>query len=380
MSYFRSNFRPFFFSSFLLYFFASSFFSPFLQQAKAMPRSLQALQIIVDQLTETGVQHGQIPSIYGPKYLDTIDASMSLNPTDPVFIVFFPTGPRIYPQRILVWHEVVNEVIEGTSYIVTYAPITGSLAAYVAKVDGRNLFFDNQGTLYNNNSVLIDRNTGSLWLQLLGMAFAGPLLGRGLVPVPSWWTTWSFAKEAFPDAPILASPQGSNKPYGRDPYGSYHSSDSYYSNPTIMFPLTQGLDGRMQPKTRIFGLEYTDIFMAIDESAVSRLGVINFYIGLTPMMAVYDPRIGVVRVFGRTVWDEESLFRVVNGELTDIETGSIWSFDGKAISGKLSSASLPEYFGITAFWFAWAALHPETFTVPGPNDVPPEALIKKNVQ
>jgi len=353
----------------------SCFFSS-VPEIYAAPRSLEALKAIKDDLYETGVAHGDIPAIYGAQYVSVMDASMSMAPSDHVFIVFFPTGPKIYPQRILVWHEVVNELIQGVPYIVTYSPITGSLAVYLARLNNVSLVFDNQGSLYNNNSVLIDRNTGSLWLQMLGMAFDGPLTGRGLTPIPAWWTTWAFASALYPDAPVLAPPRGAKKPYGRDPYGSYASTDSYYSSETIMYPLTHPKDSRMYPKTRVFGLEYASAFVAIDDVAVTQLGLINFHVGATPMLAVYDPRIGVIRVFNRFVWNEEALFAVENGTLIDIETRTIWSFDGKALKGKLTSASLEEYFGITAFWFAWAALHPETFVVPGPNDVPPEALIK----
>ena len=104
--------------------------------------------------------------------------------------------------------------------------------------------------------------------------------------------------------------------------------------------------------------------------------VVNFFLGPTPMLAVLDPRLNVVRVFDRTVWDSPVLFTEENGRLVDVDTRSTWSYDGTALSGKLKDARLDEFFGMYAFWFAWAAFHPETLLVPGPSVVPDSALVK----
>ncbi len=341
--------------------------------AQALPRSEKELRSITDNLTKTTVTYGQIPALLGGQYLSVGDAAMTLEDRDPVFIVFFPTGPRIYPQKILVWHEVINETLEGHAYCVTYCPITGSLAAYDAQVDGVNLTFDNEGRLYNNNSVLMDRNTGSFWLQLIGMAFDGPLAGKGLNMLPVWWSTWEHVRKIYPKALVLGTPRGTYKPYGRDPYGSYFAPDSYYNDEKILYPLLYQ-DRRMHPKTRVIGLECGDLMLAVDENHVKQQGVVNFFVGPDALVAIRDPRLDVVRIFNRQVWDRPLLFRLQNDVLTDIETGTRWNFDGKGLEGNLKGASLQELSGIYAFWFAWNAFHPETLIVPGPSVVPDSAL------
>ena len=79
--------------------------------ASALPRSLAELKDIPDELTQTGIVHGDIPSINTYTILPMNEALMSLEPDDPVFIVPLPDAVHIYPQKVLVWHEVVNEVI-----------------------------------------------------------------------------------------------------------------------------------------------------------------------------------------------------------------------------------------------------------------------------
>lgn len=342
-----------------------------------MPRSAEELQSIMDSLTKTSVGYGQIPSINRGRYLSVGDASLSLERRDPVFIVFFPSGPKIYPQKIMVWHEVVNEVFDGVPYCITYAPITGCVAAYESRVDGLELVLDNEGRLYNNNSVLIDRNTGSLWLQIIGMAFSGPLFGKGLRHIPVWWTTWHYAREAYPKAQVLSASARDRKPYGRDPYGSYFVPGSYYSDDRILYPLAVSkMDRRLHPKTRILGFEFENLLFAVVESEIKAKKVVNFFIGPQAMVAFLDTRVDVVRVFDRQVWDRPLLFKNDNGRLVDIETGTEWSFDGKALNGNLKGASMDEYVGIYAFWFGWAAFNPESLIVPGPTVVPDSALIK----
>jgi hypothetical protein len=44
----------------------------------------------------------------------------------------------------------------------------------------------------------------------------------------------------------------------------------------------------------------------------------------------------------------------------DAETGSLWNMSGRALSGELEGARLPEVAHGNHFWFAWAAFLPDT--------------------
>ena len=345
-------------------------------QAQALPRTQTELREIFDNLTETAIKHGDIPALFNPPTMTVNDAANAFEDSDPMLLVAYPSGIRMYAQSILVWHEVVNETIKGRSYAVTYSPLSGSFAAYETKVDNMGLVFDAEGRLFNNNSVLIDRNTGSLWLQLPGICFDGPLMGRGLKQVPVMWTDWARARKAFPDAAVIGRPRGMQRTYGRDPYGSYHDRESYYHNEYVYYPLSNGLDIRMPPKTPIMGIEKDTLSFAIGLEYVKEKGLVNFFLGPYPLLAVYDSHVGTVRVYDRTVWGEPALFRLENGKLVDIDSQTRWNMDGVAVEGNLKGASLEPLFGIYAFWFAWAAFYPDTITIPGPTVVPDSALIK----
>ena len=340
---------------------------------QARPRSLQELAAINGKLIETGVQYGAITSLYRPRYDRIQDANLSLSDDEVVFVAMLPGGARIYPQRILVWHQVINEIVDGKAYAITYCPTTGTFMTYDASMAGLNLIFDTEGRLYDGNSVLIDRTSGSLWLQETGIAFDGPLLGRGLPMVPVYWTNWGAAKRTFPRATVLAKPNG-NKPYGRDPYGNYQRSGTYYDNDRLIYPVER-TDRRFASKTPMFCLEYEGYLLAIDIGYVRKKGAVNFFVGPHALLAVYDRGLGVVRLFNRQIWSEPFLFIAQNGKIMDLTTRSLWDMGtGAAIEGNMKGASMPQFYGAYSMWFAWYSMNPETLVIPGPGEVPENLL------
>ncbi len=55
-------------------------------------------------------------------------------------------------------------------------------------------------------------------------------------------------------------------------------------------------------------------------------------------------------------------FEVAGGRVVDRETGSTWRVDGLAVAGPLEGRRLtPIAEAYVAYWFAWAAFHPDTF-------------------
>ena len=343
------------------------------QPVQARPRSLPELAAIMGRLVETGVKYGSIPSLYRPRYDLVQDANLSLSDDEVVFVVMLPGGARIYPQRIMVWHQVVNEIVDDKAYAITYCPTTGTLMAYDSTMGGLNLIFDTEGRLYDSNSVLIDRNSGSLWLQETGMAFDGPLLGRGLPMVPVYWTNWGAAKRTFPHATVLAKPN-SNKPYGRDPYGNYLRKGTYYDNDRLIYPVER-TDKRFARKTPMFCIEYEGQLLAIDIGYVKKKGAVNFFVGPHALLAAYDRGLGVVRLFNRQIWAEPFLFISQNGALMDLTTRSVWDpKSGVAVDGNMKGASMPQFYGAYSMWFAWYSINPETLVIPGPGEVSDKLL------
>lgn len=67
----------------------------------------------------------------------------------------------------------------------------------------RELTFDFAQGLLQNNLLIVDRETNSLWSQLHGKAVSGPMKGTPLRVVPSLQTTWKFWRAIHPATRVI---------------------------------------------------------------------------------------------------------------------------------------------------------------------------------
>jgi hypothetical protein len=329
------------------------------------PGPLDALR---DAVVDTGVGRDHIPALFSPRYISVSNASLSMDDGEVVFVAtFFPDGVRIYPQLIMVWHEVVNDFIDDSQPVaITYCPLTGSLAAYRANIDRTLLSFGVSGRLLNSNTVLYDYFSASSWSQITGQCFDGLFKGRHLTRLPMLWSTWGRARQLWPDGKVLSRSTGIRRSYGHDPYGSYANTNSYYDDLSVMYPLLN-VDRRLHPKRRILGIEIDGIHAAVDKEEVRKVGANNFTVGVTPLVAVWDPALDTARVFLRNTGDRVLSFDWADGTLVDSDTRTEWNNSGEGTLGFHSGTRLRQVIAIDCMWFAWAAFYPRTLIFPGDN-------------
>jgi hypothetical protein len=203
-----------------------------------------------------------IPSIDHPRFIAAADAKF-LADEDIVMGLELDGDTRAYPVTILNYHEIVNDVVAGRPLAVTYCPLCGSGLVFERTFNGQAVEFGVSGLLRNNDLILYDRETESLWQQITGRAFAGPLRGEELRAVPVTMTRWRRWRAAHPDTRVLSTDTGFDRPYAnRLPYGDYDSSDR------LLFPVA--LDRRLHPKTVVFGVELDGASFAVTERALEQ--------------------------------------------------------------------------------------------------------------
>jgi hypothetical protein len=203
-----------------------------------------------------------IPSIDDPRFVAAGDADF-LPDEDIVMALELQGESRAYPVTILNYHEIVNDVIAGRPVAVTYCPLCGSGLVFERTFEGRAVDFGVSGLLRNNDLILYDRATESLWQQITGRAFAGPLRGEELRSVPVAMTRWGTWRTVHPDTRVLSTDTGVDRPYAsKTPYGDYDSSAR------LLFPVA--LDRRLRPKTVVYGVELDGASFAVTERALER--------------------------------------------------------------------------------------------------------------
>lgn len=84
---------------------------------------------------------------------------------------------------------------------------------YARQQGDREFTFDFGDGLLDDNLLLVDRETGSVWSQLAGKAVFGSMEGTPLKAIPSMQTTWKFWRERHPDTQVMALPGRAGRPY-----------------------------------------------------------------------------------------------------------------------------------------------------------------------
>src|SRR5689334_10545502 len=156
-------------------------------------------------------------AITKPKFVAAKEASF-LQVGDRVIGVVVGDVAKAYPLRILNWHEVVNDVTSGKPVAVTYGPLTGDGAVYSRIVDGKTITLAPANKLYQNNTLLTDSATHSLWSQIDGKAIAGPDKGKQLTGLASIITIWELWKSYHPKTLAMTMDTGFARNYKVDPY------------------------------------------------------------------------------------------------------------------------------------------------------------------
>jgi len=305
----------------------------------------------LDKIRGGGPPKDGIPSIDDPKFVSASDEEF-VSDSDIVIGLEINGDVKAYPLFIMVWHEIVNDSVGGTPVSITYCPLCYTNQVFERILDGKVVEFGTSGKLYNSNLVMYDRLTGSYWSQALGEAITGELTGQKLKIIPFDVISWGDWKKIHPDTLVLTTETGHIRAYGVDPYGNY------YTDSRILFPV-EHQDDRMHQKEIILGFHEDSTYKAYKQDDVEDENIINDFISNTPIMLVSEHE-GNTRAFERVVNGETLEFEYVDGKIIDMNTDSVWSYEGVAISGEMKGTELKRVPFNPGFWFEWIAFHPET--------------------
>jgi hypothetical protein len=272
----------------------------------------------LEEIVSGGPPKDGIPSIDDPKFI-TIDAAKSfLNDKEPGISISMNGINRFYPYQILVWHEIVNDKVNDERILITYCPLCGSGIVFDPIVDGERVEFGTSGKLWQSNLVMYDRKTESYWSQVLGKAIVGDATDTELDILPYDISTFGDWRKAFPKGDVLSKDTGALRFYGRDPYGDYYTSDD------LFFDVNNKDDDRLDPKEFVLGIVVNNKAKAYLPSSVKKKGtVVDTFEGIT-ITAKYNKKLDAVQLY-------------------------------KANQGRQERIN-----PFSTFWFAWAAVHPET--------------------
>lgn len=92
---------------------------------------------------------------------------------------------------------------------------------YDPRIGDKQLTFGVSGKLYKSALVMYDRQTESLWSQILQQAITGPMTGTELRILPAYHTTWKDWSSQHPDTVVMSPETGYQRDYGINRYKQY---------------------------------------------------------------------------------------------------------------------------------------------------------------
>jgi hypothetical protein len=318
---------------------------------------------------EVPVPKDGIPTIDRPRFVSVNEARNWLADKEPVIVLQVRGVNRAYPLQILVWHEVVNELIAGVPVIITYCSICNSAIVFERKLGRRILTFGITGFVHGSNMVLYDRETESWWQQFTGEAIVGDFTGRKLNPLPAQIISFAQFASAYPKAEVLSRQTGYTRDYGRNPHFRYDNIEGGPSH------FRGKPDRRLRPMEKVIGIEIGEQAKAYPYSMSNARRVLYDQIGTQEIVIFHaewalsaldatdmkkSKEAGSTCVFAPFVDGRKLRFAYEDGQFVDAETGSRWNILGTAVSGSLRGKNLKRIPHGDYFAFAWLAFKPKS--------------------
>ncbi len=269
-----------------------------------------------EEILRGGPPKDGIPAILQPRFVRAGRAGF-MKRDDLVLGIAGEETQRAYPLRIVVWHEVVNDTVDGVPVAVTYCPLCGTCMVFDRRVNGEELTFGVSGLLYNSDVLMYDHQSESLWSQLKMASVAGDRAGESLTWLPAEQMTWAAWKAKYPGTEVLSTNTGYGRDYGGTAYAGYATSDN------IMFPVSFTRI-ELKKKAWVAGVLIDGVAKAYPIAELEKM----------------RPR--------QHLEDEVNGFPLVV------------TYDARAKYATFSGADGSRIPHVTAYWFAWQAFYPGT--------------------
>ncbi|PSU35801.1 DUF3179 domain-containing protein [Photobacterium lutimaris] len=287
-----------------------------MQAASLNGFNLSNASVPIEQIMSGGPGKDGIPAILHPHFVSAKQASF-MAASDPILGIEIKGKYRAYPIKILNWHEVVNDHIDGKRFIVSYCPLCGSGMAFSSTVNNRHLTFGVSGLLYNSDVLLYDHQTESLWSQIKGAAVSGQFKGEILTQYPLTLTRWGKWQQQHPHTDVLSTHTGYQRNYQHDPYAGYSRT------PRLYFPVANQAPSIYSSKDTVMGYKGQNGVIAFPFAELRKQGKSQFtYRFEQQNLTIY--------------WDDK------------IQSAHITNHQGQELPSTL------------LYWFAWYAFYPDT--------------------
>lgn len=263
------------------------------------------------------------------------EANAEVTDEELVLGVFLNGEARAYPLNSISGpkRELLNDKLGGQSIAVTWCSLCFSAVVFDRQTSSGLIDLGIAGSLWQNNMVMYDTKTQSLWSQIRGEAMSGQLKGTRLERLASDVMTWSAWKTEHPETTVAMFSRTTEE------FSRFPTSDRM----TPVLAITSGPDSRVW-----------------EHSELRSQPVINDAWQGQPLLVVRLDDTGAARVYSRRLDDRDLTFVYRDNSILDEQTESTWNpRTGKATAGPLQGRQLTRLATAVASKAKWQLFYPD---------------------
>ena len=255
---------------------------------------------------------------------------------------------RAYPIQLIGYHHQVVDTINSIPVMVTYCTVCRTGRVFNPVVNGKYEKFRLVG-MDHFNAMFEDETTKSWWRQSTGECIAGPLKGTKLSEVNSEQVALNAWLRRFPKSLIL---QGDEK------FKSSFVQMDNYDKGNSKSNLTKRDTASWNPKSWIVGIEKDFTAKAYDWNQLVAARIIQDSLSNLPLVILLENDSASFHTYSRKIDNDILNFSLRNDSIVDLNSQSIWDYDGRCIEGKLKGASLEKIKSYQEYVHSWEYFHP----------------------
>ncbi|MEE8421675.1 MAG: DUF3179 domain-containing (seleno)protein [Dehalococcoidia bacterium] len=320
------------------------------------PLSLSTLR--PDLLIWAGAATNEVEPLRAPSLVHRVEERY-LNAGDVVFALLLNGEARAYPRRIVAWHELVADEVDGDPVVIAFCRPCGGAVAFDPRVGEQRYTLGASGLVHDGRTLLFDEETGSLWDPTTGEPVAGPLLGEGIVldRYPLVTTTWDDWATRHRNTFVLDLDTGFVRDYAP---GAGLRDEPQSDKPE--YPLTPS-DRRLAAEERVIGVVIDGEARAYPAAALRERGILHDTLGETAVVLLSEGPGTAVRIYRSGGLEVEDLGEGDGGLIArgdDGGDGTRWFVQEDALVSVIDGRRYPSVLTTELYWFAWARARPST--------------------
>jgi hypothetical protein len=201
------------------------------------------------------------------------------------------------------------------------------------------------------NAMFEDATTKSWWRQSNGECIAGPLKGYGIAEIHSEQLTLAAWSRKYPATKVLQADNVFKAQFAKmDSYDKGKSSGG----------LTKRDTASWKSKSWVLGIQDAENARTYDWNQLASQRIIQDSLPNQPILILLENDTASFHTYSRKINSIVLSFVKNKDSILDINTGSLWNYDGVCVDGKLKGRVLSSISSYQEFLHSWEFFHPKS--------------------